>query len=247
MTFDQLYAVDRATFEDVFELALSPQVYGVKPWQDRLRGAWEQADPQLKADENLARFIQAILTWNGRAEKDSTGILPYRYWKAQASALDREVGNRLGSPPMLWLTDKTVLQMIKDGCQAMIKEHGRIEVKYGDVYRCGRKGGKRTTPAEGGSINSISSPRALSFDQKLDHGQQLMEGGQCALQIVAMTKPPQSWTAAPLGQSDDPSSPHFDDQAIELVGKRKLKSTYFQDKSELLKHVESKKELVYQN
>jgi acyl-homoserine lactone acylase PvdQ len=72
-----------------------------------------------------------------------------------------------------------------------------------------------------------------------------MTGGQCALQVVALSKPPKSWSAAPLGQSDDPNSPHFDDQAIELISRRRLKSTYFRNQEELLKNVESTMELNY--
>ena len=72
-----------------------------------------------------------------------------------------------------------------------------------------------------------------------------MSGGQCALQVAVMTRPPQSWTAAPLGQSDDPNSPHFDDQAIELVSKRKLKNTYFKDRADLFENLKSTTELVF--
>ena len=72
-----------------------------------------------------------------------------------------------------------------------------------------------------------------------------MTGGQCAFQIAVMSQPPQSWTVSPLGQSDDPTSPHFDDQAIELVSNRKLKSTYFQDRAALMKELESTTKLVY--
>ena len=134
--------------------------------------------------------------------------------------------------------------MAKEGCKAMIESHGRVDIQFGQVYRCGRKGGRRTVPAEGGSIDGIATPRALGFGHALEGGNQLMTGGQCALQVVVMSRPPQSWTAAPLGQSDDPQSPHFDDQAIELVGQRKLKSTYFKDKEALLESLESKTELV---
>jgi acyl-homoserine lactone acylase PvdQ len=220
-------------------------VYGVQPWQNRLRAAWAKADAPTKADGNLAKFVAAILAWNARAEKDSTGILPYRYWKDQLKGDARRVGNRLGRPPEKSLSDEMVIQMVKDGYRAMVKEVGRIDVKYGDVFRCGRKGGKRTAPAQGGSIEGIATPRALSFGEKLPDGRRLMTGGQCAPQVVLMTRPPQSWTAAPLGQSDDPNSPHFDDQAIKLVSNRKMKSTYFKDKATLLKNLELKTELVY--
>ena len=245
MTFEQLDKLEKASTEDVFEIALSPQVYGVEPWQAKLRNAWERADDEIKSDPELAKFVDQILNWDGRAEKDSTGIIPYRFWKDQQGAFGREVGNRLGSPPGLFLTNGAAIKMAQDGCQAMIEEHGRVDVEYGQVYRCGRKGGQRTAPAEGGSVDGVATPRALSFGEDLEGGQQLMTGGQCAFQIAVMSQPPQSWTVSPLGQSDDPTSPHFDDQAIELVSNRKLKSTYFQDRAALMKELESTTKLVY--
>ena len=57
---------------------------------------------------------------------------------------------------------------------------------------------------------------------------------------MLLTKPPKSWTLLPLGESDRPDSPHYDDQAQRLFSKGTMKPTYFLDKSELVKHVESK-------
>jgi acyl-homoserine lactone acylase PvdQ len=58
--------------------------------------------------------------------------------------------------------------------------------------------------------------------------------------VVLLTKPPKSWTVVPLGQSDHPASPHFDDQAEKLFSQGKMKPTYFADREELLKHTESR-------
>jgi len=57
---------------------------------------------------------------------------------------------------------------------------------------------------------------------------------------VLLTKPPKSWTFLPLGESDRPDSPHFDDQSRELFSKSRMKPTYFLDKPSLLDHIESK-------
>jgi acyl-homoserine-lactone acylase len=245
MTFEQLDKAQNVTIEELIDkIALSPEVYGVRPWQDRLKVAWEKADEQTKNDKDLAAFVAAILSWDHMATKNSTGILPYHYWKDAQTGFTK-LQNRLGSPPPPALTDEEVLKTLKAGLKKMIEEHGRIDVKYGDIYRVGRRGGKRTAPAEGGSINGIATPRALSFGEKLKGGQWLDTGGQCSPQVVKMTRPPQSWTAAPLGQSDDPASPHFDDSAIKLVSNRKMKPTYFKDKETLLKNLESTKELEY--
>jgi hypothetical protein len=49
----------------------------------------------------------------------------------------------------------------------------------------------------------------------------------------------------PLGESDDPRSPHFDDQAEKLFSKARAKPTYFLDRKELEKHATARKELSY--
>ena len=45
----------------------------------------------------------------------------------------------------------------------------------------------------------------------------------------------------PLGESDHPDSPHYDDQAEKLFSKSRAKSTYFLNRKELEKHVTAKK------
>ena len=244
MTFEQLDQIRRATVQDVIEIATSTQVYGAKAWQNRLREAWEKADAQTRDDSGLRAFAEAILSWNGRVEKDSAGVLCYYYWK-QAQSSDIRLRDRLGAPPPATLSDATVIETLKAGRQKMIAECGRTDVRYGDIFRAGRQGGKRTAPVDGGGLDGIATPRNLSFGDRNADGKRLMRGGQCALQVVQLSKPPKSWTAAPLGQSDDPASKHFDDQAIELVASRKLKPTYFLNRDELMKNVESTRQLEY--
>jgi acyl-homoserine lactone acylase PvdQ len=60
---------------------------------------------------------------------------------------------------------------------------------------------------------------------------------------VILTKPPQSYMVLPLGESDHPDSPHYDDQAEKLFSKSRAKSTYFLNRKELEKHVTARKSL----
>jgi hypothetical protein len=93
----------------------------------------------------------------------------------------------------------------------------------------------------GGSIDGIKTPRAISFGSS-DHDKTFLgHGGQTSTQVVQLTKPPHSWTLLPLGESDHVDSKHWDDQAEKLFSPGKLKPTYFLDKAELLKHVETTK------
>ena len=92
---------------------------------------------------------------------------------------------------------------------------------------------------------SIATPRAIGFNPVDGTRKFLGRGGQTSTQVVLLTRPPKSWTFLPLGQSDDPDSPHFDDQAEQLFSKGRMKSTYFLDKEELQKHVTAKTELKW--
>jgi acyl-homoserine lactone acylase PvdQ len=67
--------------------------------------------------------------------------------------------------------------------------------------------------------------------------------GQNWVQIVQF-KPGgvQSWSVTPYGQSDDPTSPHYTDQAEHLFSPGKMKPTWFR-KGDLEGHVESTKVL----
>ena len=72
----------------------------------------------------------------------------------------------------------------------------------------------------------------------------LMKTVECG-EGAEISNPPKSWTVLPLGNSDDPESKHFDDQAEKLFSKGQMKPTYFLDKEELMKHVESTKVLTW--
>jgi acyl-homoserine-lactone acylase len=143
-------------------------------------------------------------------------------------------------PPPAALADDVVLAKLAEARDKLKTDFGRIDVEYGEVFRVGRRGGKENWPVSGGSVANIATPRAISFDPIDGSKQFLGRGGQTSTQIVLLTSPPKSWTLLPLGESDDPASPHFDDQAKRLFSKGTMKPTYFLDKGELVKHVESK-------
>jgi hypothetical protein len=89
----------------------------------------------------------------------------------------------------------------------------------------------------------MATPRAISFN--FNGTQFVGRSGQTSTQIVILTRPPQSWSVIPLGESDHPESGHFEDQAERLFSKSLVKSTYFLNRPELEKHVTARKELQY--
>lgn len=240
MCVDLLHADSRLTVDSAIEIAMSPAVYAADVWQRKLQQAWTTAPKDFKDKLGPATLTKLILEWNRRCDAESTGAVAYHYWKDQFSD-EVNLADRAGFPPPASVTDAAILTAIEKAANKLADEHGRLDVKYGEIYRVGRTGKNRHWPVSGGSVNGIATPRAISFDRTADGRTYLGRGGQTSTQIVLLTKPPKSWTVVPLGQSDRPDSPHFDDQAEKLFSKGKMKPTYFLDTAELEKHTESKR------
>jgi acyl-homoserine lactone acylase PvdQ len=236
---NQLALAKRMTVDDAIEIALSPAVYGVDQWQARLRKAWSGASAEAKDNKDVAALVTLILNWNRRADAEATGAVAYKYWK-EAFGKDIEKADKAGLPPPDAITDEMVLGTLQAAATKLKADFGRLDIPYGEVYRVGRKGSKETWPVSGGSVAHINTPRAISFEAIPDTKKFLGHGGQTSTQIVLLSKPPKSWTLLPLGESDHPDSPHYDDQAKRLFSKGTMKPTYFADKPELIKHVVTK-------
>jgi acyl-homoserine lactone acylase PvdQ len=239
MCVDLLHNARDMTVEDAIQIATSPDVFGADQWQQRLEQAWSSASADVRTDRDLTELYELIANWNGRCEAGSTGAIAYKYWK-DAFGKDIERADRAGLPPPAELPDQALLAKLKEAGDKLRADFGRVDVAYGDVYRVGRRGAKETWPVGGGSVAHLATPRAISFEPIEDTKQLRGRGGQTSTQIVLLTKPPKSWTVLPLGESDRADSPHFDDQARRLFSKGTMKPTYFLDKPELVKHVESK-------
>jgi acyl-homoserine-lactone acylase len=242
-----LHSSTRVSVEDAMAIAMSPEVYNADLWQARLSAAWEKADEKTRSNSKKVKFYELIVHWNRRADADSTGAIAYRYWKDQiwnAPQGDRILlADRAGEPPSAAVTDQQLLQSLAAGAAELERQWGRLEVKYGEVYRVGREGSSKTWPVSGGSVQGLATPRAISFQLMKDGKTFLGRGGQTSTQVVQLTNPPRSWTLLPLGESDRRDSKHWEDQVEKLFSPGKLKPTFFLDKEELLKHVESRKVL----
>jgi acyl-homoserine lactone acylase PvdQ len=242
MMRDELHANTRVTVQDAIAMALSTQVYNADLWQARLAAAWDKTDSKLKTDAMAGKLYELILRWNRRADADSTGAVAYLTWKNQLG--DKALqSDRAGKAPPADVSDAQILKGLVTAVADLQGKWGRLDVPYGEMFRVGREGGKKTWPVSGGSVPGMATPRAVGFTANSDGKTFLGRGGQTSVQVVQLTKPPRSWTLLPLGQSDRPTSKHFDDQAERLFSPGKLKPTYFLDRAELMRHVESQKVL----
>ncbi len=251
MVLEVLDASKKMSVEDGLALAMNVQIFNADKWQARLKKAYKTARSYLGGDANAEKLYQAIIAWDGKSTPDSVGAAAYKYWKASLPA-EAKKGERNGDPPPDTLTSAQAVEAIgavKAGAEKMIKDFGSVDTTYGEIYRCGRIGadGKyaRTYPVGGGNPgDGMATPRAINFVKAPD-GTYVGRGGQTSTQVILMTKPPKSWTVLPLGESDQPDSKHWDDQAEKLFSHGKMKPTYFMDAKGLEAHTESVKVLEY--
>ncbi len=136
----------------------------------------------------------------------------------------------------------------------MLERYGSIDRTLGDIFRIGRGG--RTWPLGGISILDPNNGQACAYDlgctftlramtalSPLDSlGLRHVEIGSRLLRLVQFTDPIRSYSLHNFGQSENPDSPHYIDQA-RLSSERRLKPTYF-DLAELADHVVSTKVLA---
>ncbi|MBS1792172.1 MAG: penicillin acylase family protein [Acidobacteria bacterium] len=235
MTLEELDAAKNVTLEKMLPIAFSTRVYKAEDWQKRIQIPCERftQSHRLSSEEIVCKLIQ---NWNRRSDPDSEGATAFYAFKMGFE--NPELRRAVELPTSL--KDQEVIAALTNAKQWLWDEFRSYNVPYGRYFRVGRQGGK-TYPVGGGTLRDqgMATPRAITFNKV---GKEMVgQGGQTSTQIVILTKTPQSFTIIPLGESDHQNSGHWDDQAEKLFSQGKAKSTFFLNKTELLKHVTAKK------
>ena len=261
-TVDVLSGAWDFTFDDAVELALDEMWVGTAAWQDALRQALNADLDRVQAAAPQVRTLAGrILSFDGHARQESRAAHAYMAWREQIFTLpDLDDAARAALSDPLWEKDgvpAAVLPRLLDALDAtaafMLDTYGSIDRTLGDVFRIGRGG--RTWPLGGMSIldpndrigcalelSCVFTLRAMStFTPPDSLGLRHVEIGSRLLRLVQFTDPIRSFTLHNYGQSENPDSPHYIDQA-RLSSERRLKPTYF-DPAELMNHVVSTKVL----
>jgi len=252
---------DSVTVEEALAYAVDSSVYGADRWVAQLKTAHEQYGKALAADVKYTKGMAEVQAWDLKADKDSSAALKYFYYRKQLSkdlrpsemdALKEQIDDWFAivedrEPREPRVKPEEYEQMVASFSAAMAaiaEDYGTMDAKYGDRFRVGREGSTDSWPVSGGGDENLGvrTLRSMSYGNENDAKQQWGKGGQTSTQIVVMTKPIQSWSQPPLGQSDRPESPHFDDQAEKLFSTGTLKPTWWLPE-DLKDHIESREEI----
>jgi acyl-homoserine-lactone acylase len=242
-----LQSDDSLTVQEAIEIALDTTIDDADKWCRALCQAWKsQKDTYVPRNADLARGVEILQLWDGRAETDRVGATLFCHWRRDCRRASDIPYREVSSRRALSKEGETALVRALDESLTYMKEkYKRIDVPWGDVMRIQR--GREDVPCpSGGPPGSGMDPlRAVGYRGPDENGRFLGVSGQSCTTVVILRAPGkvESYSAVPFGQSDDPESPHFFDQARELFSKKKLKPTYYNDREALEANLEAKTEL----
>ncbi len=232
--------------------------FGVTRWIQVLRAAHEQFGKDHAQTEGYGAAVAEVLEWNGELAHASKAALKYAYWREQ---LEDDHGADVMNPIIskvdqlrtalgdaeepLDLEPEQLEAALGSFVNALVKitrDFGSLDATYGDRFRVGR--GDASWPLSGGGNprHGLSTLRNIGYGDERDDHTRWGQSGQTSTQIVVLSKPVQSWSYVPLGQSDRADSPHFRDQAERLFSPGEMKDTWWSPE-ELAGHIESRTEL----
>jgi len=257
---DLLHSEKRVSPQRAMEIALDDYCYRYEKWVQVLKQAHGKFGEPYREDKDYLAGMDQILGWDGHSHYDSRGALMYFYWR---TALPKAFGpgyatfSRGMDDFMVALQkpekpaaapdgeeQKAIVTALSTAVKTMRSEHDSVQVPYGKVFRVGRD--DKSWPVSGGSLiqEGMATLRAIAFEPPRADHTRWGRAGQTSTQVVVLTRPIQSWTQPPIGQSDRPDSPYYRDQAEKLFSRSLMKPAW-NSKAELLQHKASRIEIEF--
>jgi len=233
----QVLSEDRKfTLEDMKSLSLDTYVMASDVIVPLLNHAYAPlfSFSQKKQD----RVLDLINAWDRRSSPDSVAYTYIYFWgKAytdlySAQSFARFTGyGRHDINTGSWFEQRRARRALEEAISRLQKYFGRSEVRWGDVNVALRDG---VFPMDGTGLYDVLHPDEGPVQS---NGQIVSNDGWGHLMVVMEGEPKEIWSLLPYGESEDPDSPHYNDQT-KLHSERKLKRFWFGPK-EILEHTES--------
>ena len=224
-----LSALSRMTRQEAFDLALDTYVTGSDAWKHALMEAFVSDGHRFRnTDPDLDRAVDLLIRWNGRADSHEAGMALYARWQKACRRPGRTVNARhiLSRQKLGGETCRGLLDALAEAAAEMKAAHGELTVPWAEVHRLRR--GDNSWGVSGSAGQGLETLRTVVAEREGAIGYGI--SGQSCVTVVLFRAQDQveSFSAVPYGQSDDPASPHFRDQAEALFSKGRLKPNGFQ-------------------
>jgi len=212
---------EKHSFEDAKHLAMDEFI--VESWVvDLILKAYDMVGESFPdKDGVLARSIEVLRNWDRHAYPDSVGVMLFaQFWKA--------IGERWTRVNQTNPTEddaKALLKALKAAGRKELEIYGKIGVRWGDIHRI-RRGDKEYEIGGGWSHTTTMRQASGTFGED---GVAFCGAGSSFMMVVQMKKGAiHAESIMPWGESDDPASPHYNDQ-MELYARDEYKKCAFYD------------------
>jgi len=247
-----LDADDSVTREEAIAYTMDVKDYFAERWQAELKKAVDSVGKREMSDQEFAKAVNAILSWDGLFTAEATSTALYKFWRLKC-------GKEINLKPMAEggslskKAQRQMLELLKSTMEEMNSQYGHWEIAWGEIHKVGREG--QYFPCGGADFRSGDKEANFSetlFDVRsteipVQPGKYVANNGSMAMILMFFHKDGiESLTCTPWGQSGDAESKHFMDQGEKLYSKREMKPTWWK-KEELMKNLESTKELKIKN
>jgi len=224
------------TIEQMKELAWDTYILHAEVIVPLLVKAYERQKRQIQ-DDRVATAIEHLKSWDYRSSKESIAYSYMHYWGqvykekfgeefSKFAALTRyEVD--LNSPE----EQEKALTALLEAIETLEEKFGKAEVPWGEINVVIR-GGRFPIGGNWGYENLHPD-----YGPVMDNGEIHCDDGWGHVLVVAEGERKEIWSLLPYGQSQDPASPHFNDQA-KMHSERTLKRFWFYPE-EILEHTET--------
>lgn len=197
----------KLSFEDFRALSMDNYSILMARGKDALIDAYALQSGQ--ASPKLMEAIKLLKEWDNYLNEDNVAMTFYMMY---LSELGRGYAPK-GKHSMFMAMERAV--------EKMMKLYGRVDVKWGPNHVIER-GGKSFPVGTGGA----ETQTLFMASSSLQNGRFICSSGSSYLMSVELSKPPKAFSVFPLGQSNDPDSPHHTDLTA-LYAQRKYKPVWF--------------------
>lgn len=233
---------DSITKEDALDYALDITDVRAGIWNQALRNAVDAVGQERMKEPDFAHVVKTILGWDGKFSVESKAAPLVKAWRMKTA---EDVANAVVKGALSADQQEELLKALSEAIAEFKSTYGRLDVAWGDVNVVGRDG--RYFPCPGtnfrtGNDNTITlqvvgGVREVPGRKGTFYGR----SGSMSIQVMFFHKEGiESYTCQVWGNSGDPASPHYLDQAEKLYTKREFKPTWW-TKEALLPHVASEK------
>ena len=164
---------------------------------------------------DLAEAIALLRDWDRRVDRDSAGATVFRFWRFACDAMPKsQVGRDDFTVPNTPEVRADALRALRTAIADLNRRYGCTAVPWGDIKRLRR--GTREWPLSGDGLErlGLDTLRATAAGQLDKENKLIITGGQSTIALVTWTNDrPVIEAIVGYGQSTEPGSPHYADQA----------------------------------